>query len=887
MVHVKIDGKEIQMELDTGAPCAVISYRTLRSIRPNCKLLKSDRRFTSYTGHKVNCVGRIVVSASVGKIVRRLSLYVVEGDCDTLCGREWISQFARENNFSEFFSSSNHINSINSSERELSTNQRERLQQLIERFKNVFSETAGKLSGPPAKVHLKKGATPVFARPREVPMALKDAYGKEIDRKIQLGHYKRVDHSEWASITHIVAKKNGGIRITGNYKPTVNPQMIIDEHPIPKAEDLFNKMKNATIFCHLDVTDAYTHLTIDEEFAHVLTLNTITHGLVRPTRAVYGAANIPAIWQRRMETVLHGMANVLNFFDDILVYAKNFDELLQVLETILGRIQLSGLRLNKSKCVFATTSVEFLGHRIDAHGVYKSQKHVEAILNAPKPSMVEELQLFLGKATYYGAFIPDLATKARPLRDMLKTKEFCWTGEADAAFTQLKQILTSPQVLIPYDPSLPVMLATDASRTGLGAVLSHHLENGVDRPIVYASRTMTATEQRYTQIDKEALAIVWAVQKFFKYLYARHWILITDHKPLSQILQPNKSLPVLCISRMANYAEFLSRFDFEVIYKNSKANANADYLSRASLQQINQLQQIVATHSDECDEFDNFMICQINQLPVKAERIAIETRKDEHLGKIIRILESGRCLKREGYKSSEASYVLSSGCLTFEHRVVIPPHYRQRLLENLHTSHLGMVKMKGIARSFIYWPGIDKDIENMANECDGCARQANKPVKCDIHHWEYPKGPWERIHIDYAGPFEGAMLLVIVDAYSKWLRLGDLHYEILFNGKEVKRHSSGDNTKDSLEAENNESTTEGSPGLENEFERPENNEATTEGSPGLENEFERWTTPNTSRNEEFYSTPHPIAESTPETTNVTPDVRRSTRLRKTRVCYTP
>ncbi|XP_037931195.1 uncharacterized protein K02A2.6-like [Teleopsis dalmanni] len=298
---------------------------------------------------------------------------------------------------------------------------------------------------------------------------------------------------------------------------------------------------------------------------------------------------------------------------------------------------------------------------------------------------------------------------------MLKTKEFCWTGEAYAAFTQLKQILTSPQILIPYDPSLPVMLATDASRTGLDAVLSHRLENGAERPIAYASRTMTVTEQRYTQIDKEALAIVWAEQIFFKYLYVRHWILITDHKPLSQILQPNKSLPVLCISRMANYAEF----DYEVIYKNSKANANADYLSRASLQQINQLQQTVATHSDECDAFDNFMICQINQLPVKAERIAIETRKDQHLGEIIRLLESGRCLKRECYKSPEASYVLSSGCLTFEHRVVIPPHYRQKLIENLHTSHLGMVKMKGIARSFIYWPGIDKDIENMANECDG------------------------------------------------------------------------------------------------------------------------------------------------------------------------
>ncbi|XP_073820944.1 uncharacterized protein [Musca autumnalis] len=171
------------------------------------------------------------------------------------------------------------------------------------------------------------------------------------------------------------------------------------------------------------------------------------------------------------------------------------------------------------------------------------------------------------------------------------------------------------------------------------------------------------------------------------------------------------------------------------------------------------------------DEFDSVMIRQINQLPVTAQRIAQETRKDPHLGKIVKLLESGQCLSKAGYKSPEINYKLSSGCLTFEHRIVIPPRFRGDLMKDLHGAHLGMVKMKGIARSFIYWPGIDKDIEGTARECERCAKYANVPKKCTDHHWEYPKAPWERVHIDYAGPFEGMMLLIISDAFSKWLEV--------------------------------------------------------------------------------------------------------------------
>ncbi|XP_055916055.1 uncharacterized protein K02A2.6-like [Eupeodes corollae] len=521
---------------------------------------------------------------------------------------------------------------------------------LLNQYEEVFSNIAGKLKGPPASLHFKPDVSPVFMRAREIPLALRDAYAKEIDSKISSGFYKKVEYSEWASTTHIVSKKNGRIRITGNYKPTLNPRIIIDEHPIPKVEDIFNQMKDARVFCHLDVTDAYSHLPIDEEFSHAMTLNTTTHGLIRPTRAVYGAANIPAIWQRRIEMVFQGIRNVRIFFDDILIHAKNFDEMLEVVNLVLERVREHGLHLNREKCVFATSCVEFLGHKIDANGIQKSDKHTEAVKKAPKPSTFEELQLFLGKATYYSLYY---------------------------------------------------------------------------------------IEQRYPQIDKEALAIVWAVQKFFMYLYARHWTLITDHKPLSQILHPEKSLPVLCISRMANYAEFLTNFNYDVKFKTTKENANADYFSRASLEtdvnKITQSQQVFDSET-EYDPFDNFLVHQIHQLPLNAKRIAQETRKDLHLGKMCSILESGQCLVRSGFKSPESSYRLAANCLVFEHRVVIPSTLREKVLADLHLAHLGMVKMKGLARSFVFWPGIDADIERMARNCSNCTKNAHLPPQFREHH---------------------------------------------------------------------------------------------------------------------------------------------------------
>ncbi|XP_055546459.1 uncharacterized protein K02A2.6-like [Wyeomyia smithii] len=203
-----------------------------------------------------------------------------------------------------------------------------------------------------------------------------------------------------------------------------------------------------------------------------------------------------------------------------------------------------------------------------------------------------------------------------------------------------------------------------------------------------------------------------------------------------------------------------------------KKNVNADYCSRIKRNDDGVKNLCLREgRSIGADEFEIFVLHQIAQLPINAEQIARETRKDPSLGKIVQLLEAGTDLLRAGYKAPEVKYSLAANCLLFEHRVVIPSVFRQSVLNDLHVPHIGIVKMEGLARSFVYLPGIDADIEKQVKSCSQCSRQAHAPPKFSEHHWQYPKGPWERIHIDYAGPVAGSMLLIVVDSYSKWLEV--------------------------------------------------------------------------------------------------------------------
>ena len=209
---------------------------------------------------------------------------------------------------------------------------------------------------------------------------------------------------------------------------------------------------------------------------------------------------------------------------------------------------------------------------------------MKAIVDAPRPQNQQQLQSFLGLVNYYGKCISALSTITHPLNQLLchQTK-WQWSQECEKSFQKLKDQLSSDQVLVHYDSTPPVCLACDASQYGVGAVISHLMPDGTERPIAYGSRTLTKAEKNYAQIDKEAAAIIFGIKKFHPYIYGRKFTLITDHKPLTTIFSPKSSLPALAAARLQRWAIILSAYQYEVEFRATDKHANADCLSRLPL----------------------------------------------------------------------------------------------------------------------------------------------------------------------------------------------------------------------------------------------------------------------------------------------------------------
>ena len=244
-----------------------------------------------------------------------------------------------------------------------------------------------------------------------------------------------------------------------------------------------------------------------------MTINT-HKGLFRYRRLPFEVSSAPAIFQRIMETLLQGIPGVCVYLDDILIIGRTEEEHLEHLTETLRRLKEADMRLKPAKCQYLLPSVEYLGHTISKTGLQTADSKVDAIVNAPAPTNVTELRSFLGLVNYYGKFLPNLATLLSPLYALLqKRRPWKWAAEQAKTFRDVKALLQSSRVLVHFDDSLPLVLETDASPYGVGAVLSHKMTNGDIRPVSFASRTLTTTEQKYSQLEKEALAIIFGVRK--------------------------------------------------------------------------------------------------------------------------------------------------------------------------------------------------------------------------------------------------------------------------------------------------------------------------------------------------------------------------------------
>lgn len=232
-----------------------------------------------------------------------------------------------------------------------------------------------------------------------------------------------------------------------------------------------------------------------------------------------------------METVLRGVEHATCYIEDVIITGKSDEEHLETPEKVLQQLLRHGVHVNKDKCKFLQESITFLGHCMDAEGIHATADKLDAIVKAPAPENVQQLRSFLGLINYYGKFIPNAATILHPLNRLL-CKDAKWkrTRDCQKSFELAKEKLTSSSVLKHYNPSLPIRMAEDASVYGVGAVIAHILPDGSERPVAFASRTLTQSERNYSQVKKEALSLVFSVKRFHAYLFGRSFSLVTDHK---------------------------------------------------------------------------------------------------------------------------------------------------------------------------------------------------------------------------------------------------------------------------------------------------------------------------------------------------------------------
>lgn len=380
----------------------------------------------------------------------------------------------------------------------------------------------------------------------------------------------------------MIAKPDGGVRLCVYYKCGVNAKLVAANHPIHRIDEVLHSLRGSRYFCKLDLHKAYLHLRVDKEGSKIQTIST-HKGTFRMNRLSFGIKTAPSEFNQILTQLLRGLTKVEAYFDDIICHGETLGECQKNLIVCLDCLRRNDLHLNKSKCSFFKERINYLGHVISFNKIQKCPTKVQAVARMPRPRNADEVRRFLGLVTYYAKFIPDFSTRSYALRCLLKTgQKFFWSAAAEASFLNLKAELCSDRVLVPFDPAKQVILTTDASPTGVAAILSHEID-AHERPIAYASRALTQAETRYSQLDREALAIVFAANHFFNYIYGKQFVLVTDNAPLSRIFHPDRALPQMTSARLLRYASFLSGLDYSVCCKKGKDNENVDCLSRAPI----------------------------------------------------------------------------------------------------------------------------------------------------------------------------------------------------------------------------------------------------------------------------------------------------------------
>ena len=449
------------------------------------------------------------------------------------------------------------------------------VQQLLAEFEETLTDIPGKTTLGEHVIKLTDDK-PIRSRPYPVPHALRSDIRKEIESMLRMGIITP-STSPYACPLVAVKKPDGSLRACCDTRK-INMITEFDAEPVPDQEEIFAQLSGDQYYSKIDLSKGYWQIPMAEESKHVTAF--VTHdGLFQFNFMPFGLVNSGATFSRVMRKLLRGIKNVHNYIDDILIHTKTWEEHLQRVKEVFTRLQKANLTARPTKCFIGFTEVEFLGHVVGQGVVKPKPDKLKAIEQAERPTTKTQVKSFLGLLGYYRKFVPHFATTAAPLTDCTKKGEpnvIRWGESQEQAFRTLKKkLVTSPILQLP-DLNKEFTLRTDASDTGVGSILLQEVA-GEKFPVAYASKKFNKHQMRYSVMEKECLAVVWAVLKFEPYLYGKEFVIETDHQPLTCIRRSK-----VANNRIMRWALALQPYRFRIKVIKGIDNVGADYLSRSS-----------------------------------------------------------------------------------------------------------------------------------------------------------------------------------------------------------------------------------------------------------------------------------------------------------------
>ncbi|KAH0670700.1 hypothetical protein KY290_026097 [Solanum tuberosum] len=590
------------------------------------------------------------------------------------------------------------------------------------------------------RIPLLPGANPVNVQPYRYPHFQKAEIEKLVSEMLKTGVI-RPSSSPYSSPVLLVRKKDGTWRFCVDYR-ALNAITVKDRFPIPTVDELFDELHNACVFSKLDLLAGYHQIRLHPPDIEKTAFRT-HEGHYEFTVMPFGLSNAPSTFQSTMNSILKPFLRqfVLVFFDDILVYSTSWQDHLQHLRSVFDLLRQNSLVVKQSKCQFGQSSISYLGHILSEKGLQVDPEKITAIVSWPLPSSVKDVRAFLGLTGYYRRFVKGYAQLASPLTDLLKKDSFVWSDKASVAFAKLKEAFGSVPVLFLPDFSKDFVVETDASGTGIGAVLCQD-----SHPIAFFSQKLSSRMQAASTYNREMFAITQAVQKWRQYLLGRRFTILTDQQPLKALTSQ-----VIQTPEQQRWLSKLFGYDFEIRFCPGKLNSAADALSR-----------VPACFA---------LSLAITEIALVDKLKALNKSNEELLALQQKLLNTPDFM---------SSFSFQEGLLLFKNRLVIPKDasLRLMLLEEFHASKIG--GHAGVARTFhrlssnFHWVGMRSDVKKFVSECQICQQMKDSQLKPAglLSPLPIPSEIFAEISMDFITGLPSSqgrtVILVIVDRLSKY-----------------------------------------------------------------------------------------------------------------------